>query len=608
MKSREGSLSLGKREGIGALTLGILVCSLLPLFFAEAKGGSVFSFLLCAGMAAIFALAFAVCKEARLWGASFIMGLAFSAAMLLGYSFEKTNSYGLIFKSGANFFRAFLAGMALTLVATAVVALLFVALQSLYRQTQEERAMTEKQIFARVFLLVFLCYLPYYIAYFPGTNIWDTQVQLAQFDAFVKGGEALSDHHPALLSALYWLFIRTGIALGDANIGQALYGLCAMLAYASAYAFAAVCMKRVQTPLRVVRGAAIFSALYPVYALYSFNMSKDASFVPVFVVFTALMLCVEHTDGKIFSQKHFTKKLFFLCLLMLLMRKAALYILLVAFVLMLLRYKGVRGRICLALGGAMACFAVYSVALLPALGVAPGPATEMLSVPFQQTARFVRTYPEDVTAQEAEAIDRVLDMSTLAQRYDPQLSDPVKYGARDFTGEEFAAYLRVWARQFLRHPGCYVEAFVNGTYGFFYAAEATTITCTTLTAPIDTQMDISPPQALAGARGVVYAGINEVLRQVPGISMLFYVGTLMWLSILLAVGLALRTGSIKSLTPFGACLGTVLICLLSPKNGEIRYFLPVVSVLPMLLSYAAGQKGKRHTAGGKTKLRLDKAA
>ncbi|SCW31267.1 hypothetical protein SAMN02910456_00476 [Ruminococcaceae bacterium YRB3002] len=83
---------------------------------------------------------------------------------------------------------------------------------------------------------------------------------------------------------------------------------------------------------------------------------------------------------------------------------------------------------------------------------------EMLSVPFQQTARYVRYYDDDVTEEEREIIDELLVYNSLGARYNERISDPVKLlytGKTEFLDD----YLVVWWHQFLRHPQCYFEAF-----------------------------------------------------------------------------------------------------------------------------------------------------
>ena len=65
--------------------------------------------------------------------------------------------------------------------------------------------------------------------------------------------------------------------------------------------------------------------------------------------------------------------------------------------------------------------------LLPTWGVALSGRQEKLGTLFQQTTRFVRDYPEEVTDVERKTIDAVLPFDSLASAYQPALQDPVKF-------------------------------------------------------------------------------------------------------------------------------------------------------------------------------------
>lgn len=110
----------------------------------------------------------------------------------------------------------------------------------------------------------------------------------------------------------------------------------------------------------------------------------------------------------------------------------------------------------------------YQRVLLPACGVEDNGPKEALSIPFQQTARYVRDYGAEVTAEEAEIIGKVLDYENLAELYDPITSDPVKYTYHAETTGELLDYFRVWAIQLVKHPANAVEATMNNAYGWFY--------------------------------------------------------------------------------------------------------------------------------------------
>lgn len=124
-------------------------------------------------------------------------------------------------------------------------------------------------------------------------------------------------------------------------------------------------------------------------------------------------------------------------------------------------YRQERKRALAAVLLPMALFQIgFSGMLLPALKISPGSDREWMGFFYQQTARYVRDYPDEVTVQEWEAIDGVLEYDKLAEAYNPITSDPVKFDAyrSEQTWKERKAYFKAWFQQFLKHPGVYVEA------------------------------------------------------------------------------------------------------------------------------------------------------
>ena len=75
----------------------------------------------------------------------------------------------------------------------------------------------------------------------------------------------------------------------------------------------------------------------------------------------------------------------------------------------------------------------YDKVLLPALKIPAGSVREQLSVPFQQTARYVKEHEKEISEEEKEKIDKVLGYDTLKERYNPNLADPVKNQYNKYT-------------------------------------------------------------------------------------------------------------------------------------------------------------------------------
>lgn len=92
---------------------------------------------------------------------------------------------------------------------------------------------------------------------------------------------------------------------------------------------------------------------------------------------------------------------------------------------------------------------------------------EMFSLPFQQTARYVKEYGDEISEEEREIIAKVLDYDSLAEIYEPMTADPVKTTYRSGSAGDLTAYFKVWLKEFFRHPLCYVEATWNQNYYVF---------------------------------------------------------------------------------------------------------------------------------------------
>ena len=95
------------------------------------------------------------------------------------------------------------------------------------------------------------------------------------------------------------------------------------------------------------------------------------------------------------------------------------------------------------------------------------PHSEAMSIPFQQTARYVCEYEDEVTEYERQVLDDVLNFEGM-KSYQPNISDPIKILYR---GGDLTDYMKIWVQMFFKHPGCYVAAFVNKGYGYLAPVE-----------------------------------------------------------------------------------------------------------------------------------------
>ena len=157
---------------------------------------------------------------------------------------------------------------------------------------------------------------------------------------------------------------------------------------------------------------------------------------------------------------------------MCLSRHNGVYLLLPTAVVLAFVLRGnVRWLASAALGAALALVLMFNGLLLPALGITDATASGMYSAAFQQSARVLRDH--EVTAEEYAEIDRVLDAENLAELYEPNISDPVKYTFKQYglgrqaETEALARYRETWLTMLAEYPLTYLEAFVAGNTGYY---------------------------------------------------------------------------------------------------------------------------------------------
>lgn len=277
-----------------------------------------------------------------------------------------------------------------------------------------------------------------------------------------------------------------------------------------------------------------------------------------------------------------------------LLRNDGKYIILGSIVLMLFLLKEYRKRLLVSGIVIATALSLFFNVLMPALHITPTSKREMLSVPFQQTARYFRDYPNEVTPEEYAVISAVLDAETIGKMYNPTKSDAVKATYRESaTREDLMRYFNVWYRMGLKHPGVYVQAILNNYYNYFYPGPELAMLYSynwsaTCMKPFENDEDMQKlgsfffyPQSLGGIR-TDYEEVREGIFELPVLSLLKSPAAYVWWLVLLILYL------IKEKAWEGLALTVPLVlsagvCFLGPRNGDyFRYLYGVYVCLPVV--------------------------
>lgn len=501
---------------------------------------------------------------------------AFSLFLMIGDSFAAIDSWDLLFGSAAALLLSAAALVGLTLLTAYCLRWAkHVVGQVLAKQCKLPK-LWEAHPFLLPWVIILLCWLPYFAVRLPAAVEHDAYAQLE----IIFGLRPFTAHNPAFSTLLMGVWVKLGTAiLGAKEGGLTLFVLFQMVCCSAILAYTARAMVCMKAPAVVTMGAVAVYALATIYPNYLTTMMKDA-------LYSCMTLLLITLIGEELLHPHSKKRIaaiFCSAVMVALLRNNGFLLLwaLAAAALICLRSptltrKGMTAAL------VMACITqlLYSNVLLPALNITAGPFYELLSVPFQQTARYVRDYPDDITEEEYAVIDAILGMEDLAERYDPNLSDPVKNVCSDDPAT-VVPYLKVWLKQFFRHPLVYVEATLNNCYGFFHPNSREYIFCYTT---ISTNPDLVFEE-IEGLMPLKIAARYVVMlfESFPLTFPLCNTGCHVWLALYLLCR-ALKQKDRLMLVPFASILMSMLVCMACPVffiNG-IRYALPIIYAAPML--------------------------
>lgn len=445
----------------------------------------------------------------------------------------------------------------------------------------------EKHAFWGAFLVILIFWLPYILAKFPGAAMPETLAEMRQFY-----WNDINNYYPPFHTVTMSLIMQLGNLIHSYTLGFFLNLVLQLALLLSAFSYGFVLMKRWKTPYMIRYASLAIICTVQFFPMESTIVEKDVPYTACVIFLVLLLYELVRTirADEVYSWKKMVGMVL-VCMGVACNRNEGFYLILVSgiavavYVFRLLR-NGHRTnciRIMTAVLLPLLLFAGYQKVLLPACGVTDNGPKEALSIPFQQTARYVRDYGDEVTEEEAEIIGQVLDYENLAELYDPITSDPVKYTYHAEATGDLLDYFGVWFRQLLKHPGSAVEATMNNAYGWFYQeGYAHNYLMTPTIDGQEIRWEIVQPEKLAGVRQVMER-VAKLLSRVPVVNWFENAGFVSWMTIL-AAAVWIGSGRKKYLLSALPLLVALLVCVASPTfNYQVRYIMPVMFCVPYLL-------------------------
>lgn len=456
-----------------------------------------------------------------------------------------------------------------------------------------------KHIFKYAFFLMLIILIPVSLIAYPGQFMGDTPGIIAQgfnietyhpYWSPTDGGIKLGNHHPIA----YTMLIHYCLLIGKSTIGSYSFGiylvvLLQVLITALAFSYSVSLLHRSNS---IHLGTA-----FVLICCYAFNaqvqtnvilISKDALYGASLILFlaSAYGLCNDIKSNMIYT-------LFILgAFCSILFRNDGIYVI-VTTLIALVSQRGSRRISAVLLPVIVVFWLTFNRLLLPIANVAPGSKREVLSIPFQQTARYLLLHPDDVTESETKAIDKVLIYDEVASSYDPDISDPVKTLYReDATSSDIRNYFVAWKSMFFRHPATYIYAFLNNKYKYFDPNQAPEIAfsfewseaimevaneyCKELNTDFRYPLHVKSLQHN-------YETIRDTFFRLPIIGAFNAAPIYLWISLVM-LAYNVKHKNMRALVALTPIFMIFLINFAGPTNGNyFRYVYPVMLYLPIAL-------------------------
>lgn len=487
---------------------------------------------------------------------------------------------------------------------TILGSIVFVGIKQAARYRKSQRQAFSGKVLLMLWLLMLLCWIPSFLAYFPGICSYDFSIQMGQ----VETGN-YSDHHPFMHTLLIELCWKLGKGIfHSGTIGIGIYSIVQMLILSFSFAYGLYVLMQIGISKWGLLFLTVFCSIFPANVYMSVSATKDtifSSFVLIFIM-SCLMLLRKgqaHKKYYIFYIVGAVGSIYFRNN----GRYAFLAMLAVAALLFFFDKKRRQSYGRLVLCSILAfVLAISSLNLVQEkIGCTQGDRREMLSIPIQQWARIVVLHGEELDTETYDFMVSCISEDGLLS-YDPHISDPVKRHT-DTTAilTQAGKFIRTYIRLFFQYPSEYVNAFLIQNIGFYYVLDEShawinyredisgygyiqtrEVSDELITRDIE-KMSLWPQLY----EKLQYFANENVYLRIPVLSVFMAPG-IYFVLVLFILGWVISSQKYKYLIPMSFIGGYYVTLVLGP-TVQLRYIYPIMLVVPFLLAYFWNSEKKR---------------
>jgi len=469
---------------------------------------------------------------------------------------------------------------------SAVVLLLF-----LFRDKYAvEHEVVDRPYFKILFAVNLVCYLPYYLTFFPGNCGNDTWYSLSMIEGLVPW----SNHHPVLFTGLMMLVVKGTAFLGSLTLSVGVFSFLQMVSLAAtlAYLGSRICRMKVSWVIKAF--AVLMFALHPFIGMYSVYLTKDVLFSEIMVLLCIKIYDVIRSGGEQFGNMGECVKIGLLFLLSCMLRNNGMYIAVIMAVIFACKYRRYLKQILVLFLCVIGLFRIWYEPVQDAMGIEKQSFAEAASVPLQQVG-YVLWEGKEFSTEDMAFLEKIMPAERVKEVFQPGFTDPYKFDEQfddEFFNANTGEFLKVWAHGLIPYFGEYVEAYLHQTLGYWYYG-ATNSVCTQ--GCTENELGVAQIDVIKNVSGFSLEPIFEkaVLagRKAPVICILGSMAMQMFMVLLLVLQY-IRNGKKEKalwLLPLILLWGTLMVA--TPAFCLLRYLFVVFLLWPfMLAEFFAGKE------------------
>ena len=320
-------------------------------------------------------------------------------------------------------------------------------------------SLSDRQYFFLTTAVIFLLWLPVFLAYYPGLFAYDVMYQIPQVL------RSYNTHHPLThtLFLQFFYYIIGERVFGSYNAGVAAASIVQMLLFSMMLSFSHLYLRRIGLDKRWRAFLIFATGVFPVFPMLAISTTKDTLFAGFFVVLFTL-LCYYQTEPETYVRRKDYAFLYILIVVCnILFRNNGIYPVLILLPVLLLKAlkEKFNGRILCYTAIGLAIGLMASSGLKVRLQAYEGSKNEMLSLPYQQLACAYSDHKEEMTEGEIAVIHALLPD---VEDYTPHSADPVKTSSRG--AEDLPSLLSIYITIGSKFPDSYIKGFFQLNAGY----------------------------------------------------------------------------------------------------------------------------------------------